>query len=94
MLMERCLLHFFKKLTRKMNIFLIKIPVGFFVETAELTMLFMKKSRELGLARVFLESAARRASPGQGSALLSKAAVSETAWHRPVHRHTLCLTWA
>lgn len=29
-----------------MNVFLIKIPVGFFMETEELTVIFMKKSRE------------------------------------------------
>lgn len=72
-LMERYLSLFLK--THKMNIFLIKIPVGFFVETeeltVELTVIFMKKSRELGLAEVFLK-AVRRASPGQGTALLSK----------------------
>lgn len=80
-----------------MNIFLIKIPVGFFVETeeptVELTVIFMKKSRELGLAEVFLK-AVRRASPGRGAALLSKVTVSETTWHRQLHRQTLCLTWA
>lgn len=39
-------LAFSKKLTRKMNVFLIKIPLVFFMETDELTVIFIKRSRE------------------------------------------------
>lgn len=52
-------LAFSKKLTHKVNVFLIKIPVGFFMETEELAVIFIKTSREPSLAQVMLKNAVR-----------------------------------